>query len=295
MNVMNWQPCAPIFAIVTPFRDDGAIDENALRSYLEWLTRRGVSRIVACGTTGEFPSLTTDERKHVLEVTRASFPGQVIAHVSACAVFEVRDLLVHACKHSDAALLLPPYYYGDATPDGVHRFYMEGAADSPLPLYAYNFPRHTQFNLTPQFLARLAESLPALRGIKDSGGNWETSLAYKRELPHLEVVVGSDSAALRALEHGLDGSVTGGANPVPQLMVEVHRQFTAGNVAGAAASQQKLDEWTVARKATGLQEIPLIKAVLSHLLPGFPPQVRPSFIQANAPGELLRLAEGASL
>jgi 4-hydroxy-tetrahydrodipicolinate synthase len=290
---MNWKPAAPIFAIVTPFTGNGAIDDEALPQYLAWLSGRGVSRVVACGTTGEFPSLTIDERKHILELTRACFPGQVIAHVSACAVSQVRDLLVHASKHSDAALLLPPYYYGDASPDGVLKFYVEAAADSALPLYAYNFPRHTQFNITPQFLASLDESLPALRGIKDSGGNWDTSVAYKRELPHLEVVVGSDSAALRALQKGLDGSVTGGANAVPQLMVQVHEYFTSNDTTAAIAAQQQFDEWTAARKATGQQEIPLVKAVLSHLLPGFPPHVRAPFIQAKAPDELLRLAEGA--
>lgn len=287
---MNWIARSPIFATVTPFRTDGAIDEQALMRYLGWLSDRGAMRVVVCGTTGEFASLTLTERKSVLEITRAAFAGQVIAHVSACAVEDVRDLLRHANAHADAALLLPPYYFADAPPEGVGEFYRIACMGLNVPMYVYNFPRHTQCKITPELLRRLSQEIPLLRGIKDSGGNWADSVAFKRELPRLEVVVGSDSAALRSLQEGLDGSVTGGANPVPQLITEVHRQFSAGNMGQAAQVQQKLDGWTSARKATGHQEIPLVKAVLSKLVPDFPLHVRPPLCAVEATPELVRLA-----
>ncbi|MGI8908502.1 MAG: dihydrodipicolinate synthase family protein [Candidatus Sumerlaeaceae bacterium] len=265
---------APIFAVVTPFNSGDDVDHGALRDYLLWLHSNGVTRVVVCGTTGEFPSLTLAERRAVIETARAAFSGEVIAHASSCSVSETREMIAHARDFSDAVLLLPPYYFADVTQEGVREFFMRIAGDCPLPVYLYNFPRHTQFNIKPALLQRLQGDLPMLRGIKDSGGKWDQAVAYKQAQPRLQVIVGSDGAALRVLKEGLDGSVTGGASPVPQLMTLVHSRFVAGDQNGAESAQKRLDEWTIARKSAGVHEIALVKAVLSRLIFGFPAHVR---------------------
>jgi dihydrodipicolinate synthase/N-acetylneuraminate lyase len=271
----------PFFAIVTPFDKHGAVDEEALGRYLEWLWERGVRQIVAGGTTGEFASLTLAERRRLLETCRASFAGEVFAHVSSSSVGETRELIGRARDFADGILLLPPFYYANAAEAGVREFFIRAAADSPLPLYLYNFPRHTQFNILPEMFAGLSHDLRSLRGIKDSGGKWEQSLAYKRMAPEMQVVVGADNAALKALENGLDGSVTGGANPVPRLLVRLEEQWRAGNLVAAQELQTCLDRWTAARKASAAHEIAIIKSTLAELLPGFAATVRPPLIEAD--------------
>ena len=113
-----------------------------------------------------------------------------------------------------------------------------------------------------------------LRGLKDSGGKWEQSLEYKRSAPQLEIIVGSDTAVLKALEAGLDGSVTGGGNAVPRVITRIEEHWRAGDKNAAEESQVRLTRWTEARKAAGAHEIAVVKATLAKLLPGFTATVR---------------------
>lgn len=103
---------SPIAAVATPFSSLDALDPGALRAQLQLLNSWEVSAIVSGGTTGEFFSLTDQERRHLLESCRANFSGQVVAHISATAPGAARELLHHAQDLADAALILPPYYLG---------------------------------------------------------------------------------------------------------------------------------------------------------------------------------------
>lgn len=269
---------APIFAIVTPFADDGRIDDRALASYLNYLGERGVVRIVAGGTTGEFPSLSIEERKHLLEQCRSLFPGEVLAHVSATAVADVRELLRHAEKFADAALLLPAYYYADAPPAGMVDFLVQCTSGTELPLYLYNFPKHTQHPVTPDLLTKARERIPALRGVKDSSGSVEKALTLAEVAEGLEIYVGSDNSALRVLQEGLAGSVTGGANPVPDLFRDLYEGFSRQDLAAASAAQERLNTWTDLRKAFPAPEISVVKSALSAVVADFHPYVRPPMV-----------------
>lgn len=265
---------APIFAIVTPFNDQDEIDFPMLGAYLEFLARNGVARIVVGGTTGEFPSLTLLERQRLLEECRRQFTGEIIAHVSATCAADVKQLLSHAADHSDASLLLPAYYYADAPPAGMLEFLVDCATASSLPLYLYNFPKHTQHPLTPDLLAKARARLPHLRGVKDSSGSVEKARDLAQAADGLEVYVGSDSSALRVLQEGLSGSVTGGGNPVPHLFSQLHESYSRGDMDGAGKAQDGLIAWTDVRKSFAAPEISVVKAALGAWVPGFSPAVR---------------------
>jgi 4-hydroxy-tetrahydrodipicolinate synthase len=271
----------PVFAIVTPFNAAGEVDYGALDDYLCFLAHCGVQNIVVNGTTGEFASLTTEERQQVLERCRKNFSGVVINHISACSTRDCRTLFDHGRDHADAALLLPPFYYAGIDEAGCTAFMREVLGHGTLPVYLYNFPEHTQCTIGPDMFRSLSKEFAHLAGIKDSGGNLQVSQAYKEAAPGSQVFVGSDRWALDVLRRGLDGSVTGCGNPTPEFLVRLHSQWMAGDEETAARTQQAFDVWTTFREGVPINHLPLTKAALGARIPKFPPHVRPPFVDAD--------------
>jgi 4-hydroxy-tetrahydrodipicolinate synthase len=272
----------PIFAIVTPFDSQGTIDTGALGEYLAFLESNGVKTIIANGTTGEFASMTMGERMVVLECCRAGFRGSIMANVSACAGGDCISLLEQAAGYADAALILPPFYYADAEPPGVLAFFESVLDRSDIPVYLYNFPRHTSVEVQPDMLAELRSRYDFLRGIKDSSGKLITAMQFKSVSRDLQVFVGSDPLSLQALDSGLDGSVTGGGNAVPECIVGISKSFAAGNRGLALEWQAVSDLWTSFRKSLGIQEVAATKAGLRARIDGFPLRVRPPLMPPDA-------------
>ncbi|MBI2855044.1 MAG: dihydrodipicolinate synthase family protein [Chloroflexi bacterium] len=277
---MNIQ--VPIFAIVTPFDRSYNIDFAAFEEYLGFLHRFGVQTLIVNGTTGEFASMTSSERKRVLEFCRSHFLGQLIANISACAIQDCASLLENASAvRADAAILLPPYYYSNATFDGLLEFFHSVIGKSSIPVYLYNFPRHTNVEITPKLFTALCENNSRIQGIKDSSGNLDGSAALKSARPGLQVFVGSDTLALSTLEKGLDGSVTGGGSVVPECLMGMQVAFAGGQKSKASAWQKALDSWTSYRKDLVIVEIAAAKAGLAARIPGFPVYVRPPLSSAS--------------
>jgi dihydrodipicolinate synthase/N-acetylneuraminate lyase len=271
----------PVFAIVTPFDAAGEVDGGALDDYLQFLAHHGVQTLVVNGTTGEFASLTLEERVRVLEQCRRGFTGTIVNHISACSSRDCRMLLDHSRAHADAVLLLPPFYYAGIEEAGCLAFLREVLSHSRLPAFLYNFPEHTQFQIKPGMLRMLSDEFESVVGIKDSGGDLRVSEAYRKAAPGLQVFVGSDRGAMEVLKLGLDGSVTGCGNPVPELLMAVAAQFVAGDQEQAALAQRRFDRWTDFREGLPANHLSVTKAGLAARIPGFPPYVRPPFVTAD--------------
>jgi 4-hydroxy-tetrahydrodipicolinate synthase len=281
----------PLFAVVTPFGADGAVDVGALREVLGFLTDRGVRTIIANGTTGEFPSLSARERETVLRICRAHFAGQIVANVSACAVGQVREHASAAADLSDAFLLLPPFYYAASPAEGLVRFFEACLVDARRPALLYNFPRHTQNPISAATYARVASACGAVLGIKETTGDLETGREKKEAVTRGQVFLGGDGLALRALEAGLDGSATGAGNPIPEVLVQIEAAFRQGEAARAGRIQAEGNWWVEFRKTLDAGDIVVAKAALRHRLPGFPVAVRPPLIAADeAMGERIARA-----
>ncbi len=271
----------PVFAILTPFDARGNVDCTALDDYLGFLSRRGVPSIVVNGTTGEFASLTLPERKAILERCRRAFKGTIVSHISSCSHRECLELLSHTGDFADAVLLLPPYYYAGIDEEGGLAFMTAVLEKCTLPAYLYNFPEHTQLQITPRMVATLADRFECLAGVKDSGGNLAIATAYKQSVPRLQVFVGSDRWALEVLTLGLDGSVTGCANPVPEFLLDVAARFGSSDLEGARRAQTALNEWTSFRERVPVNQLALTKAAMGARVPGFPAYVRPPFVTVD--------------
>ncbi|MEW6572773.1 MAG: dihydrodipicolinate synthase family protein [Bacillota bacterium] len=270
-----------IFATVTPFSADGEIDYSAFEEYLSFLETLGTKTILINGTTGEFPSLTSIERISILEFCRKHFSGTIINNISSTSIKECIELLRHSFEYADAAIVLPPFYYANVTIEGVKEFFRKILDLSRIPLYLYNFPKHTKFNITQQLIKELLNESPNLAGIKDSSSDLLVAHSYKSLSPELQVLVGKDTAVMDILESDLDGSITGAGNPVPEFLIGIYRTFCDGNVNVSSTIKEMFDVWNNMRKTLDIAEIPLVKLTLSARITRFPTHVRKPLVQAG--------------
>lgn len=262
----------PLFAVVTPFDSQGAIDGAAFKEYLAFLQDKGVRSIVVGGTTGEFPSLDLQERRDLFTLARTAFGGQIIQNISSCTIADCRSLIASSAG-ADAFLILPPYYFA-AKDEGLRSFFAQALSGVSTPTYLYNFPKHTGVSLSPALVQQLCEDTPAIKGVKDSGGDFEASCAYRAVGADFEIYVGRDTMALEALRRGLSGSVTGASNGLPEYLVALTKAWHEGNEAKAQEIQNSFDIWNTFRRDLG-DEIALVKTILALRLKGFPTHVRP--------------------
>ncbi|WP_254762929.1 dihydrodipicolinate synthase family protein [Natrinema marinum] len=206
--------------LVTPF-DDGSIDEPALADLLEHVQAGGIDAVFPCGTTGEFPSLTPDEQRRVVEATieRAEVP--VIAGAAATSVGETVAAIDRAADAgADAAAIVAPYFTTANAPAGDRRFFEAVLDDASLPLLLYNIPQCTGQRIEPETVAAVAER-DGVVGIKDSSGDLEYFLSVLRETPDdFRCLQGYDALLVPALRMGADGGINALSNVVPEVLCE---------------------------------------------------------------------------
>jgi dihydrodipicolinate synthase/N-acetylneuraminate lyase len=271
----------PIVALLTPFNDDGKIDWQAFETYLTALASWGVKSAITNGTTGEFPSLTLHERQQIVEFARRHFKGTLINNVSSTCVDDVKALIDHTAGIGDAVLLLPPYYYAESDNGGLCGFFEKALSGNTLPAFLYNFPKHTGNRIDNALIEMLLDKGIRISGIKDSSGDLANALACLSCFPELKVFFADDEKCLIALQQGLHGSVTGGANPLPEYLLAIQEAF--GKPDNKAQTLQcAFDIWNAYRAASPLFEIPLVKAAMGARIKAFPIHVRPPLTSAPA-------------
>ena len=148
-----------LVAMITPFRENGKVDEKGINELVEFHIKNGTDGIVPCGTTGESPTLSHEEHKRVVEITINAVAGRVpvIAGTGSNSTWEAMDLTSHAKEvGADGALIVVPYY-NKPTQKGLYMHYKEIAENIDIPIIVYNVPSRTGVNLLPETLAELAE------------------------------------------------------------------------------------------------------------------------------------------
>src|ERR1700685_1622712 len=184
-------------ALVTPFHQDGSIDDSALRNLVAWQIESGIDFLVPCGTTGETPTLTHEEWLHVIDTTIEVAAGRVPIMAGASsnsphdAVEKAKEVAAH--PGVDAILTASPYY-NKPTQEGQYRHFKaiaESVGDKPVVLY--NVPGRTGANLEPPTLARLAE-IPNIVGIKEASGSMTQVAEAINAVPETFLVLSGDDA-----------------------------------------------------------------------------------------------------
>lgn len=267
----------PIVALLIPFDASGKIEWQAFKAYLSSLYSWGVRTVIANGTTGEFPSITIRERRQVVEFVREYFAGTIINNVSATCVSDVRKLIAGTKGCADYILLLPPYYYSACQDRGLSRFFIDAISGAPLPAMLYHFPQHTGNHLGIDLVTTLLDQGLSIVGIKDSSGDIDNAKLYRSNFPELAVFLGNDVKVFEALQKGLSGSVTGAANPMPELLIAMQTEYRL-SASKAQSMQCCLDVWNRFRNTGGYSEISLVKAAMTARIDHFPIHVRPPLI-----------------
>ncbi len=226
-------------ALVTPFRQDGSLDEHSLYSLARWQVESGIDWLVACGTTAETPTLDDEECLRVLRIVTEAVAGRapVWAGCTHNATKQaVERARVAARVPGVTAILTANPYYNKPTQEGQFEHFQAVAHAVDLPVVLYNVPSRTGVNLEPATVMKLIEAADNIAGVKESSGN----LAQITELITLaprgfRVYAGDDNMALGVIGAGGAGLVSVASNEIPGHMAEMVR----------AALQ---NEWTTARR-----------------------------------------------
>jgi 4-hydroxy-tetrahydrodipicolinate synthase len=217
--------------MVTPFREDGqGIDEAATRRFVDWQIREGVPGLIPLGSTGEFLSVTDDERTQLIETLVDQVRGRVPVIVGTAA--EWTDVAVRYSREAerlgaDGVMVVPPFY-SSPTEDELFEHYRRIGEAISIPIMVYNNPNTSNVDLRPEFVARLGE-LDAVRYIKESSGD----ISRVREIARLTeggVTCFAGYHAYDSMVLGADGYVSVCGNIVPRLSADVYRlTVTEGN------------------------------------------------------------------
>ena len=210
-------------ALVTPFTRNGDLDEAAVRRLGRRQVDNGVHFLAPCGTTGENPTLTHDERLRIVEILVDELKGQVpiLAGAGGYDTKEVIRLAADFEKRGVSGLLSVTPYYNKPTQEGLFQHYRAIAESTPLPIVVYNVPGRTGVNVEVATLARLAE-LPNIAGVKEASGNMMQMCEIVRAVPGEFIVLsGDDALTLPLMAVGGHGIVSVASNEIPRELVQM--------------------------------------------------------------------------
>ncbi len=230
-------------ALVTPFTNDGAVDEKAFEALVDWQITQGSDGLVPVGTTGESPTLSHDEHRRVVEICVKVAAGRVpvIAGAGSNNTAEAVELAKFAEKiGADGALVVTPYY-NKPTQRGLYAHFAAVAQATSLPIIIYNIPPRSVIDMTPETMGRLAKDFANIVGVKDATGKiervTEQRLACGKEFIQLS---GEDATALGFNVHGGVGCISVTANVAPRQCADFQALMAKGDWTGALAMQDRM-------------------------------------------------------
>lgn len=218
-------------ALVTPFKRNGSLDEPSLVHLISMQIKGGVEALVPLGTTGESPALSSDERRHILElvVEYAGTKAVVIAGAGTNSTTKTIDLARDAKDAGVHAVLLVGPYYNKPSQEGYFRHFLAVAEAVDLPTIIYNVPGRTGGNINAETLLRLAEEIPCIVGVKEASGNMAQIMEIARHKPaSFSLLSGDDALTLPLVALGGDGCISVVANEVPGLFSKLVRHCLKG-------------------------------------------------------------------
>lgn len=239
--VMNFKGSMP--ALVTPFTSSGAFDEKAFREFVEWQIDEGSHGLVPVGTTGESPTLSHAEHKHVTELTVRTAEGKVpvIAGAGSNNTAEAVDLARHAeSAGADAVLVVTPYY-NKPNQRGLRAHFGAIANAISIPIIIYNIPGRSIIDMTADTMAQLASKYTNIVGVKDATASM-SRISEQRDVCGREFIQlsGEDISTLGFMAHGGVGCISVTANVAPRLCAQFQKACMAGDFSTALSLQDKL-------------------------------------------------------
>jgi 4-hydroxy-tetrahydrodipicolinate synthase len=225
-----------LVAMVTPFDDDGALDEKGAAALAEWLVGEGVEGLVLAGTTGESPTLSDEETLDLFRAVRAAVDVPLLAGTSSNdTAHSVEFTGAAATTGVDGVLAVTPYY-SRPSQAGIEAHFRAIAGASDLPVLLYDIPVRTGRKIDTDVMVRLADEVPSIVGVKDASGDPAEAARLIADSPDdFELYSGEDAMNLPLLAVGGVGFVSVAAHwaaPEHRRMIDA---FASGDVAGARA------------------------------------------------------------
>ncbi len=228
--------------MVTPMRQDGAVDFDKAAKLAEYLVHHGSDGVVVCGTTGESPTLDADEKVGLFEAVMQAVGdrAKVIAGTGTYDTRESIELTRRAEGVGVHGVMLVVPYYNRPPQEGLYRHFRAIAEATRLPVMLYNVPSRTGRNLEVETVARLA-LLPNVVAIKEAAGDMEQVTQLRRSTPEsFAIYSGEDSLTLPMLSLGAVGVVSVASHVVGDDIKAMIRAFKEGRTAEATELHQKL-------------------------------------------------------
>lgn len=230
-------------AIVTPFKKSGVVDENALRSLVEWQVKSKVEFLVPCGSTGEAATLTRGERRRIIEIVLDQVNGRIPV-IPGTGTNSTADslLLTKDAKEIgiDTVLAVSPYY-NKPTAEGIFQHYRAMAEECNMKIVLYNVPARTSSNMMAETTLRLAEEVKNVVAIKEASGNLEQVMQIIKHKPKdFSVLSGEDTLTLPIVLSGGQGVISTISNEMPKEFGDISRYALKGDIAKAKAVHYKI-------------------------------------------------------
>lgn len=231
-----------LVALVTPMREDGALDLEAFDRLIEWHIESGTDGVVVVGTTGESATLSTEEHcdlvAHCVSVVAGRIP--VVAGTGSNNTKEALYFTQSAKDHgADACLLVTPYYTRPSQ-EGLYQHFKLLAETVDVPQILYNVPGRTACDLSQATVERLAQ-LENIVGIKDATGDLARGIELINKCgSEIAIYSGEDAISRELMLAGSDGVISVTANVAPATMAMMCKEALAGNEAAARVLDDKL-------------------------------------------------------
>src|SRR5262245_52735449 len=231
-------------ALVTPFTNEGAVDDRRLRDLIEYQITGGVRLLVPCGTTGESATMSDAENELVIRTTielargRAKVIAGTGSNSTAIAIEKARAA---RSLGTDGILCVAPYY-NKPTQEGLYAHFRAIAEAMPnLPVVIYNVPGRTSSNIAAETTLRLARDVENIVAVKEASGNLSQIMEILRSRPEdFRVISGDDALTLAMIALGGDGLISVASNEAPEQMSKMNDLALAGNWDEARALHYRL-------------------------------------------------------
>lgn len=254
-----------VCATITPMDREGRLDSASLEKLCDYLAENGVHCVYPNGTNGEGILLSAEERRKTAETIVARNAGRMSVYIQCTATTtdETAAHMAHAEKiGADGAGVMTPIFFRQD--DAALEAWYDGllaAVGSAFPVYVYNIPSHSNNDVSPALLCRLADRHANIRGMKFSAPDLMRLEDYLLCAGRpLDVLIGCDSLFLQCLVTGGAGTVSGPAMVFARRFVTLYNQVRAGDIEGARQTQMRIVETD--RALARIPGIPAIKAML---------------------------------
>lgn len=253
--------------VVTAFNPDGSLDVQGNKNVYEHLIKGGVDGIVVMGSTGEFFSMSMQDKKKLVDVAAETIKGRTRLLIGASCMdwretVELGNYAIDA--GAEAVMIVPPYYFAlsDAS---VMEYYGKVAPAIHGDILLYNFPDRTGYDLKPEIILELARAHKNIVGLKDTvekmGHTREVIKALRPEFPEFEILSGYDDNLVHNVMSGGNGCIGGLSNLAPEITSAWAKAVREGDLEGMVKGQRTIDQM-MDLYAIGTPFIPISKRAM---------------------------------